>query len=141
MGSEDQSLTVHSKKIRRDYHQPKGNNSHQKGNSIKPNKDLSKLRCYTCDEKGHFARECPRRKNISHNKKGNKKINHAHAAKDDEPFTKRIKQESDDSSSDQKICSDFLSHGNYHTWKQCLAYIQWCFQTYDGIQRILCETI
>ena len=30
MGSEDQDLIVHSKKIKRDYHHPKGKHSHQK---------------------------------------------------------------------------------------------------------------
>ena len=32
MGSEDQDITVHSKKRRRDYHHPKGKHSHQKDN-------------------------------------------------------------------------------------------------------------
>ena len=41
MGSEDQALTLHSRKSRRDYHHPKGKHSHQKGNSRKPNRDLS----------------------------------------------------------------------------------------------------
>ena len=51
MGSEDQALTVHSKKGRRiNPHYSKGNNSHSKDNN---RKDLSKVRCYTCDEKGH----------------------------------------------------------------------------------------
>ena len=30
MGNEYQALIVHTKKIRRDYHHPKGNHSHQK---------------------------------------------------------------------------------------------------------------
>ena len=85
MGSEDQALIVHSEKSRKNFHHPKGNHSHQKGNSIKPNKDLSKLRCFTCDERGHYARYCPRNKNFSHKKKGNKRRHHAHATKDDEP--------------------------------------------------------
>ena len=32
MGSEDQALTIHSKKTRRDYHHPKGKHSDQKYN-------------------------------------------------------------------------------------------------------------
>ena len=102
MGSEDKAFTVHSKEIRRDYHHPKGNHSHQKDNPRKSNKDLSKIRCYTCDEKGHYARECPRNRNGSHNKKGNKKIHHAHTAKDDEPPRKRVKEESEYSSSNEE---------------------------------------
>ena len=98
MGSEDQALIVHSKKSRRNYHHSKGKHF----NSRKSNKDISKYRFFTSDERGHLARDCPKNKNISHKKKGNKRRHHAHAAKDDEPSTKRIKQESDDSSSDEE---------------------------------------
>ena len=72
MGSEDQDLMVHSKKTIRSSHHPRGKSFH-KDNS---RKYLSKIRCYTCDEKGHYARECPRNKNVSHKKKGNKRIHH-----------------------------------------------------------------
>ena len=49
MGSEEQALTVHSKRgRRRNPHYSKGKNSHSKE---KNRKDLSKVRCYTCDEK------------------------------------------------------------------------------------------
>ena len=98
MGSEDQALTVHSKKSRRNFHHPKGKHFHQKDNT---RRYLSRIRCYTCNEKGHYARECPRNKNVSHNKKGNKRRHHAHAAEDDEPSTKRTRHESEDSSSDE----------------------------------------
>ena len=66
MGSEDQSLTVHSKKGRRENHHHQGKHSHQKNNFVR--RDPSKLRCYTCDERGHFARSCPM------NKSGSKRI-------------------------------------------------------------------
>ena len=102
MGSEDQALIIHSKKTRRDYHHPKGKYSHQKDNPRKVNKDISKYRCFTCDERGHFARDCPKNKNSSHKKKDNKRRHHAHTAEDDEPSIKKIKQESDDSSSDEE---------------------------------------
>ena len=57
-----------------------GKNFHHKDNI---RKDLSRLRCYTCDERGHFAKDYPRNKINSHKNKGNKRRHHAHAAKDD----------------------------------------------------------
>ena len=99
MGSEDQALKVKSKKSRRNSHHPKVKHLHQKDNT---RRYLSKFRCYTCDERGHFAKDCPRNKINSHKKKGNKIRHHDHAIEDDEPSTKRIKQESDDYSSDEE---------------------------------------
>ena len=99
MGSEDKALIVHSKKSRINSHHSRGKNFHQRDNT---RKDLSKLRCYTCDERGHFAKDCPRNKINSHKKKGNKRRHHAHAAEDDEPSTKRTRYESEDSSSDEE---------------------------------------
>ena len=96
MGSEDQSLTLHSKKTRRDYHHHKGKHSHQKDNPRRSSKYLSRFRCYTCDERGHFAKDCPRNKSGSHKKKDNKRRHHAHAVEDYEPSRKRVKQESDE---------------------------------------------
>ena len=85
-------------------------------------KDPSKIRFYTCDERGHFAINCPMNKNGSKKKKNSKRRHHSHTAEDDDPPRKRVKQESEDSSSDLRICSDLHSHGNCHTWKQILAY-------------------
>ena len=54
------------------------------------------MRCYTCDERGHFAKECHKNKVHSHKNKGNKRRHHAHGAEDDEPSKKRTRYESED---------------------------------------------
>ena len=89
MGSEDQALTVHSKKGRRENHHHQGKSAHQKDNFLK--KDPSKFRCYTCDERAYFARNCPMNKNGSKKKKNSKRIHHAHTTEDDDPPRKRVK--------------------------------------------------
>ena len=78
---------------------PRSKNLHQRDNT---RKDLSKLRCYTYDERGHFAKDYPRNNINSHNKKGNKRRHHAHAVEDDEPSSKRTRYESEDSSSEDE---------------------------------------
>ena len=75
-------------------------------------KYLSRIRCYKCDEKGNYARECPRNKNVSHKKKGNKRIHHAHAAENDEPSKKKTRYESEISSSDEEYVLIFALTGN-----------------------------
>ena len=60
---------------------------------------MSRSRCYTCDEVGHFTKDCPK---IQNKKKGNKRKHHAHAAEDDEPSKKKKRYESEDSSSDEE---------------------------------------
>ena len=86
MGSEDQDLTVQSKKTRSSHQRSK--NSHER-NNLRKRRDKSKFIYYTCNERGHFATDCPRNKSISHKKKGNKRRHHAHAAEDGEPSTMR----------------------------------------------------
>ena len=82
MGSEYQALTLHFKKRKISSHHPRGKHFHKNNTR----KNLSKIRCYTCDEVGHYAKDCPKRKN----KKGNNRRHHAHATEDDEASTKRI---------------------------------------------------
>ena len=88
MGSEDKALIVQSKKGRRKNHHHHGKHSHQKDNFVK--RDPSKLRCYSCDERGHFSRNCPMNKSGSKNKKNSKIRHHAHTAKDDDPPRKKV---------------------------------------------------
>ena len=84
MGNEDQALIVHSKKRRMDYHHYKGKHSHQKDNPRRYNRDISSIKCFTCDEKGHISRNCPRNKSGSQNKKNYKIRHYSHSAEDDE---------------------------------------------------------
>ena len=100
MGSEDQAITVHSKKGRRENNHHQGKHSHQKNNIAR--RDSSKLRCYTLDEIGDFSINCPTNKNGSKKKNKYKGRNHAHTAEDDDPPRKKVKQESEDSSSDRE---------------------------------------
>ena len=100
MGSEDQALTVHSKKGRRESHHHQGKHSHQKNSFMR--RDPSRLRCYTCDEIGHFAKNYPKNKNGSKKKRKSKRKHHAHTAEDDDPPRKKVNQESEDSSSDEE---------------------------------------
>ena len=79
-------------KFRRRPHYSKGKDPHHKDNI---RRDLSKIRCYTCDERGHFAKYFPKNKGHSHKKKGNKRRHHAHATEDDEPSKKRSRYESE----------------------------------------------
>ena len=105
MGSEDQALTVQSKKPIRDHH-----HHHSKGKYSSYKK--SQLICYTCDEIGNFARYCPKSKRNLHKKKNNKRINHSHAAEDDEPSKKKTKYESEYYSSDEEYVLIFSLMGN-----------------------------
>ena len=100
MGSEYQDLIVqsksHSKTTKKLSHHFRGKHSHKDNTR----KDLSRIICYTCDEVGHYARNFPKKQKLM--KWSNKRRHHAHAIEDDEPSLNRIKQESDDSSSDEE---------------------------------------
>ena len=51
MGSEDQALTTHTKKTKRNHHQSKGKPHHSR-------RDWATVRGYTYDEKGHISKYC-----------------------------------------------------------------------------------
>ena len=73
--------------------------------------------------------------------KGNKRIHHAHAAKDDEPSKKRTRYESEDSSSEDEYVLILALIGNItHGSDDWLMDIGG-FQSYDRIQGILCKTV
>ena len=65
----------------------------------------SNFQCYTCDEKGHFARDGPIRK----------KRHHAHIVEVNEPTNKRFKREKEYSNEEYVLISaltDTISHGS-----------------------------
>ena len=105
--TDDQALAVYIEKNFK-MKWKKENFHHNKKKDKKPKKtkrDLSNVGCYTCDEKGHLARDCPIQK----------KRHHAHIAEDDEPTNKRFKQEKDDSDEEYVLFSTLtatISHGN-----------------------------
>ena len=73
---------------------------------------MSKFIFYTCDERGNFARDCPKNKSTTHKKKVNKRRHHAHAAEDDEPSTKRNKQVSDEEYVMISTLTGTITHGS-----------------------------
>jgi len=101
MGSEDQALMVHSKSTKRRSHHHRGKSYHKK--------DLSRVICYTCDEAGHYAKNCPKKPKLS--KRSSKRRHHAHVAEDDEPSKKRSSYESEYSSSEDKYVLIFALMG------------------------------
>jgi hypothetical protein len=90
MVDEDQALAGHSRKgkNKKEHSLPKKFNMGQIDNS--------KIRCYCCQELGHFVRDCPLIMEIK-NKKGSKR-HQDHTSEDDEPTKKVAKQ---DESSDE----------------------------------------
>ena len=124
MGSEDQAHTVQSKKRKTNHHQ--GKHFHPRRSS----RNLPKFRCYTCDERGHFAKYCPRNKNNSHKKKGNKRRHHAHAAEDYEPSTKRILCFSVSSLPTKYLGAPLFDEALKHaSWKELLNKLENCLSS------------
>ena len=59
--------------------------------TIEDKRNPSNIRYYTCDDKGHYSRYCPRN-SVSFYKKSNKEIHHAHIVEDDEPTNSKKKK-------------------------------------------------
>ena len=85
----DQALVVYTKNnFRKKENKENFHHNKKKDKKSKNTKrDLSNVRCYTCDEKGHLERDCPIQK----------RRHHAHNVEYDEPTNKRFKRENDDS--------------------------------------------
>ena len=128
--TEDQALIVHTRKNYKK--EKKENHHHNKNKDKKQNKikrDPSNVRFYTCDEQGHFARDCPIRK----------KRHHAQVFKDDEQTNKRFRREKDELDEEYVLISALT--GTISHEKKSLAYGQCGIQTHDGIQRIICQYV
>jgi len=93
--NDDQALTVHTRR----NHNKREDHHHKR--QRRPRRHLSSVRCYTCDERGHYSKDCHKNKGSS-NKKTHKKRHHAHTIEDDEPARKRTREERVDSSSDEE---------------------------------------
>ena len=83
---ENQYLITHAKNIKNNKEE------HSRKNKIFQKKDIAHLRCFTCDEKGHFAKYSPQNK-------GKNKRRNACIIEDGEPINKKAKE---DSSSDKE---------------------------------------
>ena len=100
MGSEYQALTVHSKSHSKSNKRRPHSSKRKQSHKDNTRKYVSRIICYTCDEVGHYARNCPNKQKIM--KRRNKRRHHAHAIEDDEPSRKRSRYESEDSSSEDE---------------------------------------
>ena len=108
--NDDQALTTHAKKDRsKEEDQP-----HIRPKRFQKNhrRDYSSLRCYTYDEKCHFARDLP--KNKVSTKENKKKRHHVHTVEHDEPINKRTREYS---SSDEEYVlilslTGIITHGS-----------------------------
>ena len=105
-------LTVHTKKNFKKKEE-KENFHHNKKKDNKPKKtkrDISNVRCYTCDKKGRLVRDCPIQK----------RRHHARIVEDDEPTNKRFKRDKDDSDEEYILISAFT--GTITVRKELLAH-------------------
>ena len=101
--TKEQALTIYTRRIHikmeHHHHNQRKDPHHKRINKFR--RDISSIICYTCDEKGHYSKGCPKNKCYS-NKESKKKRNHAHTIEDDEPTKKTIREGRVDSSSDDE---------------------------------------
>ena len=94
----------HQEELQEEGEEGKISSQNKKDNKQKKTKrDPSNVRCYTCDEKGHFARDCPI----------GKRRHHDHIVEDYEPTNKRFIWEKDDSDEEYVLTTTLtgtLSH-------------------------------
>ena len=104
MGSEDQALMVqsksHSKSTKRRSQHLRGKHFHKDNTRRDLSRIICYIICYTCDEVGHYARNCPKKPKPT--KKRKKRRLHAHAIEADESSRKKSKYESEYSSSEDE---------------------------------------
>ena len=98
--TDDQALAVYTRKnFKKKEKKENFHHNKKKDKKLKKTKrDLSNVRCYTCDEKGHLERDCPIQK----------RRHHAHIVEDDEPTNKIFKREKDDSDEEYVIISTLV---------------------------------
>ena len=95
--TDDQALTVYTRKNfkKKENKEWFYHNKKKDKKSKKTKIDLLNVRCYTCDEKGHFERDCPMRK----------RRHHVDVAEDDKPTNKIFRWEEDDSNEEYVLIS------------------------------------
>jgi len=110
---EDQALSTHTKKGKR---RP----SSKIGGRIFPDerKDISHLKCFNCDKKGHFSKYCLEKSSKSKDKgkyMGKGKIkHHSHAADDKGHKRKRSRLDTSSSSDDEFVFISALTENISH---------------------------
>lgn len=110
---EDQELATHTRKGKEKkwFHSPKNPQKPHRPQQRK--REISQIRCFSCQKLGHIARLCPHTKDQG--KKGKFKRHHAHVAEDDEHVRKGREDESDEEYTLITTLTGIVTHVN-DTW-------------------------